>query len=84
VSEEPMIIAMTTTARPHLHAGIDTFSRRILAWRVTDTFAPVNSVATFVEASRGATPSETTPVVWADAGVEHVTAQVDQLIGRIR
>jgi hypothetical protein len=33
-----------------------------------------------VEASRGATPSERTPVVLADAGVENVNAQVDDLI----
>ena len=33
-----------------------------------------------VKASRGAKPSETTPVVLADAGVENVNAQVDELI----
>jgi hypothetical protein len=33
-----------------------------------------------LEASRGATPSATTPVVLADAGVENVNAQVDDLI----
>ena len=33
-----------------------------------------------VEAGRGATPSETTPIVLADAGVENVNAQVDELI----
>jgi hypothetical protein len=33
-----------------------------------------------VEASRTATPSETTPAVLADAGVENVNAQVDELI----
>jgi putative transposase len=37
-------------------------------------------VAVLVEASRGATPSETTLVVLADAGVEKVNAQVDALI----
>jgi transposase InsO family protein len=66
--------------RAYLHAVIDNFSRRILAWRVADTFAPVNSVAVLLEASRGATPSETTPVVLADAGIENVNAQVDDLI----
>jgi hypothetical protein len=59
---------------------IDNFSRRILAWRVAETFAPVNSVAVLVDASRGATPSERSPVVLADAGVEPVNAQVDDLI----
>jgi hypothetical protein len=43
-------------------------------------FAPVNTVAVLLEASRGTTRSETTPVVLADAGVENVNAQVDDLI----
>ena len=40
----------------------------------------MNSVAVLVEASRGARPSQSTPVVLADAGVENVNAQVDDLI----
>jgi hypothetical protein len=74
------VIRLLDGTRVYLHAVIDNFSRRILAWRVADTFAPVNSVAVLVEASRGATPSETTPVVLADAGTENVNAQVDALI----
>jgi len=74
------VIRLLDGTRAYLHAVIDNFSRRILAWRVGDTFAPVNSVAVLVEVSRGATPSETTPVVLTDAGVENVNAQVDDLI----
>jgi hypothetical protein len=48
---------------------------------VADTFAPGNSVAVLLEASRGATCSASVPVVLADAGVENVNAQVDELIG---
>jgi hypothetical protein len=48
--------------------------------RVAETFTPANSVAVLVEAGRGMTPSETMPVVLADAGVENVNAQVDELI----
>ena len=59
---------------------IDNFSRRIVAWRVADTFAPSNSVAVLLEASRRVASSDTTPVVLADAGVENVNAQVDNLI----
>jgi putative transposase len=59
---------------------IDNFSRRILAWRVAETFAPVNSVAVLLDASRASEPSETTPVVLADAGVENVNVQVDDRI----
>ena len=74
------VIRLLDGTRAYLHAVIDNFSRRILAWRVADTFAPVNSVAVLVEASRGATRSDTTPVVLADAGVENVNAEVDDLI----
>jgi len=40
----------------------------------------VNSVAVLVDACRGATLAQTTPVVLADAGVENVNAEVDDLI----
>jgi len=73
------VIRLLDGTRAYVHAVIDNFSRRILAWRVADTFAPVNSVAVLVEASRAA-PSATTPVVLADAGVENVNADVDDLI----
>jgi transposase InsO family protein len=74
------VIRLLDGTRAYLHAVIDNFSRRILAWRVADTFAPVNTVAVLLDASRGATSSDTTPVVLADAGVENVNAQVDDLI----
>jgi transposase InsO family protein len=68
------VIRLLDGTRAYLHAVIDTFSRRILAWRVAETFAPVNSVAVLAEASRGATSSDTPPVVLADAGIENVNA----------
>ena len=74
------VIRLLDGTRAYLHAVIDNFSRRILAWRVAETFAPVNSVAVLLDASRAATPSDTAPVVMADAGVENVNAQVDELI----
>src|SRR5262249_7434933 len=74
------VIRLLDGTRAYLHAVIDNFSRRILAWRVVATFAPANSVAILVEASQATTPSTTTPVVLADAGVENVNAQVDDLI----
>ena len=45
------VIRLLDGTRAYLHAVIDNFSR-ILAWRVADTFAPVNSVAVLLEASR--------------------------------
>jgi hypothetical protein len=40
----------------------------------------VNRVDALIEASRGATPSKTTPVVFADAGIENGNAHVDEFI----
>ena len=74
------VIRLLDGTRAYLHAVIDNFSRRILAWRVADTFAPVNSVTVRLDASRTAARSDTAPVVLADAGVENVNAQVDELI----
>ncbi len=74
------VIRLLDGTRAYLHAVIDNFSRRILAWRVAETFAPVNSVAVLLDASRAATPSDAVPVVLADAGVKNVNAQVDELI----
>jgi transposase InsO family protein len=36
------VIRLLDGTRAYLHAVIDNFSRRILAWRVAETFAPVN------------------------------------------
>ena len=74
------VIRLLDGTRAYLHAVIDNFSRRVLAWRVAETFAPINSVAVLLDATRGAVGSTTAPVVLADAGVENVNAAVDALI----
>jgi transposase InsO family protein len=74
------VIRLLDGTRAYLHAVIDNFSRRVLAWRVAETFAPVNSVAVLLEATRGAGGATTAPLVLADAGVENVNTQVDALI----
>jgi putative transposase len=74
------VIRLLDGTRAYLHAVIDNFSRRVLAWRVADTFAPGSTVAVLLAASRGATRSASVPVVVADGGVENVNAQVDALI----
>src|SRR6185295_6187495 len=74
------VIRVLDGTRAYLLAVIDNFSRRILAWRVADTFSPVNSVTVLLDASRAAAPSDSTPVGLSDAGVENVNAQIDALI----
>jgi transposase InsO family protein len=44
------VIRLLDGTRAYLHAVIDNFSRRVLAWRVAETFAPMNSVAVLLDA----------------------------------
>src|SRR5262249_23745902 len=64
------VIRLLDGTRAYVHAVIDNFSRRILAWRVAERFAPVNSVAELVAARRGGAPAGTTPGVLAGAGAD--------------
>ncbi len=58
------VIRLLDGTRAYLHAVIDNFSRRILAWRVADTFAPVNSVTVLLEASRPRRPQTRPRSCW--------------------
>ncbi|MSR47664.1 MAG: DDE domain-containing protein, partial [Planctomycetes bacterium] len=68
-------------SRVYLHAVIDNFSRRILAWRLLDRFDPANTVAVRLEAGQAVHGSAQVPTVLADAGVENKNAAIDELIG---
>jgi hypothetical protein len=74
------VIRLLDGTRAYVHAVIDNFSRRILAWHVAGAFAPGNSVAVLLAATQRVTVSQGVPVVLADAGVENVNAQVDALL----
>ena len=74
------VIRLLDGSKAFLHAVIDNFSRRILAWRLADKFDPANTIALLLEAERGTVRSEEPPTLVADAGVENVDAQVDELI----
>jgi len=74
------LIRLLDHSRVYLHAVIDNFSRRILAWRLLDRFDPANAVAVLVEAGQAVHGADPTPTVLADAGVENKNNSVDALI----
>ena len=47
------VIRLLDSTKVYLHAVIDSFSRRILAWRVTKNFSVATTVAILQEADRG-------------------------------
>lgn len=65
-----------------LHAVIDNFSRRVLAWRVADRFEIANTVTVLDEAVRSAVTRDRQPALMTDGGVENYNERVDQLEGQ--
>jgi len=74
------VIRLLDGTKVYLHAVIDNFSRRILAWRVTENFSVATTVAILQEADQGAATRGEPPTLLADAGVENVNSDVDGLI----
>ena len=75
------VIRLTTGLRVYLQAVIDNFSRRILAWRVSDKLSSATTRELLVEASKDL-PDEATNanvVVVTDGGSENF-GEVDQLL----
>ena len=74
------IIKLVDNTKLYLHAVIDNFSRKILAWCVSERFEVTNTVAILREAVCGAVNAVTPPTVVTDGGVENVNASVESLI----
>ncbi len=61
-----------------IHAIIDNFSRRILAWSVSDTFDPSITSSMLRKALDGTTSS--TPTLMVDGGIENYNKSVDEIV----
>jgi putative transposase len=72
------LIRLLDGNRAYLHAVIDNFSRRILAWKVSSTFDPGVTAVLLHKAVSGLSGEK--PTVLVDAGVENCNSAVDQLI----
>ncbi len=75
------MIRLTTGIRIYLQAVIDNFSRRILAWRVSDMLSSATTRELLIEASKGL-PDESANanvLVVSDGGSENF-GEVDQLL----
>ena len=71
------VIRLITGVKVYLHAVIDNFSRRILAWRLAERLDPTTTCEVLVEAGKAI---GCVPTVVADSGVENVNGQVDELV----
>ena len=76
------ILKLIDGTRVTMHAIIDNFSRRILAWCVDPTFDTEATAKLIVEAAKGIkAPAENAPPqVYMDSGVENINTDVAALI----
>ncbi len=63
----------------YLHAILDNFSGRILAWRLNDTFETGTTAELLKEAAKEL-PDGTVPSAVMDSGVENVNGTVNELV----
>lgn len=72
------LIPLLDGRRDYLHAVVDNFSRRILAWKVTPSFEAGATAEILLTASKGV--DHGVPTVLVDGGTENFNGPVDELI----
>ena len=72
------LLRLLDGSRAYLHAVVDNFSRRILAWKVAGTFDPTSTVETLLAASKGVDHGK--PLLLVDGGSENFNGAVNELI----
>jgi putative transposase len=73
------VIRLLDGSRVYLHAVIDNFSRRILAWTLATRLEPQTTCTVLIEAGRWL-KSDQNPLFVADSGVENINRAVDDLL----
>jgi transposase InsO family protein len=73
------LIRLLDGSRAYLHAVIDNYSRRILAWRAAESFEPEVTAQVLLEATRSMT-SAAVPTALVDGGIENFNSAVDRLV----
>ena len=72
------LIRLLDGSRAYLHAVIDNFSRRILAWKVSATFDTSATAELLLSASNRLTSGQ--PMLLVDGGVENFNSAVDKVV----
>ncbi len=72
------LIRLLDGTRVYVHAVIDNFSRRILAWTVSATFDPNTTAELLLRAAIGLIDEK--PILLVDGGVENYNSAVDELV----
>lgn len=71
------IVRLWNGAKVYVHANIDNYSRKILAWQVSESFDTSAPAMLLAQAANNL--KDIVPNVFMDSGVENVNGQVDRL-----
>jgi putative transposase len=74
------ILKLLDGTKAYLHAVIDNYSRKVLAWRVASRLDPGTTCNVLVDASRHLDSPSSPPTVVADSGIENVNKAVDAIL----
>ncbi len=74
------VVRLLDGSRAYLYAVLDNFSRRILGWRVSENFDPMNTFAILLEAGNSDVSTESPPMLLTDGGIENRTKAIDDLV----
>ena len=74
------IIRLIDGTRTYLHAVIDNFSRRILAWKLAASLEPGTTCQGLTDAADQLPELDGPATLYADSGIENVNGQVDDLL----
>jgi putative transposase len=72
------LIRLVGGAKVYVHAVIDNYSRRILAWQANTTYDTSTTTKLLIEAAKGL--KGLVPMVYMDSGVENLNGNVDALV----
>ena len=72
------LIRLVGGAKVYVHAVIDNYSRRILAWQANESYDTSTTSKLLVEAAKGL--EDVVPMVYMDSGVENLNGNVDALV----
>lgn len=75
------IIKLLDGTKLYLHAVIDNYSRRILAWCLSTKFDVLNTMKVLHDAAEQAVHAQSPPQVTTDSGTVNVNGEIDKLIG---
>ena len=74
------VLRLLDRTRLYLHAVVDNYSRRILAWQLAEKLSPVTTCEVLAKAAENLKGEKAPVSVLTDGGVENVNDTVDEFL----